>query len=410
MVFPHFPLLTATTTLAPSYRWRLVDNLFLQARAPIEGCAAVAIVAATGWARSGNMIFAVTLSLSLVILAVRMLHSAHYRRCVQGGRRPRDVPETYAWHFTILSLATASLWAGLNLGALLSADSMLQMFSLMVQSGWLGTACTRNAASPATVVGQGMIVLIPAELCAMLSHDHFLYIIMPFGVIQLAATAGVARSIGSQLVAALIAEQRLEAVNAQLTELSATDGLTGIANRRAFDTALTAEWARAAREGTDLGLLMIDVDHFKAYNDGYGHPAGDDCLRLIAQVTASMVRRSPDLAARFGGEEFVAILPGTSAEGALEVAERIRAAIYAANLAHQYSAFGRVTVSIGTVSLAPHPDTNPHALIDVADKALYAAKKAGRNQTRRGGPPLLGPWTTQSGGRVAHALPPSDSD
>jgi diguanylate cyclase (GGDEF)-like protein len=404
-VSPLFPVLTATATLAPSYRWRLVDNLFLQVRAPIEGCGAIGIVAATGWARSGNVIFAVILSLSLAVLAIRMLHGAHYRRYVQGGRRPGDMPEAYAWHFTILSLATASLWGGLNAGALLSADPMLQMFSLVVQSGWLGTTCTRNAASPATVLWQGVVVLIPAELCVMLSQDHFLYIIMPFGAIQLAATVGVGRSIGSQLVAALNAEQKLEAANARLTELSATDGLTGIANRRAFDSALTVEWARAARDSTDLGLLLIDVDHFKAYNDVHGHPAGDDCLRLVAQVTASMVRRPPDLAARFGGEEFAAILPGTSAEGTLEVAERIRAAIHAANLAHPNSAFGRVTVSIGTVSLAPHPDMNPQALIDIADKALYAAKDSGRNQTRRGGPPLLGPWTTQGSERVAHALP-----
>jgi diguanylate cyclase (GGDEF)-like protein len=386
------PVLTSSDTLAPAYRWRLVDSLILQVRPPIEGSLAVAIVAVVGWARSGNMMFASILALCVGVMLVRIANFLHYRRHVQGGRRRGDTPDRFAWHFMLLSLVAGSLWGCLNVAALASGDPMLQMFTLVVQSGWLGTASTRNAASPATVVWQGVVVLAPTAVCLFLSGNHFLYTILPFGAIQFGATIGVAHTIGAQMVAALLSEQGLEAANARLTKLSSTDGLTGIANRRAFDATLAAEWGRAARDGTDLGLLIIDVDHFKMFNDRYGHPAGDDCLRLIARLAGRALRRPPDIVARFGGEEFAAILPGTSLAGALEVGERVRQAIMQAGLAHEASGFGCVTVSVGSASLSPHPGTDPQALIDIADRALYAAKHAGRNQVVSGGP-MLGRWT-----------------
>jgi diguanylate cyclase (GGDEF)-like protein len=391
-----FPLLVAAESLKPAYRWRLVDGLFSNIRAPIEGCGAIAIVAVAGWLRTGAWGFSLVLAISLTLLAARIRISLFYRRHVKARGTVGQTPERWARIFMAASLATASCWFFLNGLGLVAHDAVLQIFIITVQSGWLSAAGTRNAASPATVIWQAVLVLGPLECCLPFSTDRFMLTLMPFGVIQFSASLGIAKSIGGQIAAALLAEQELEATNARLTELSATDGLTGIANRRAFDAALTAEWGRAARDATDLALLVIDVDSFKAYNDCYGHPAGDDCLRTVADITARMLRRPPDTAARFGGEEFVALLPGTALEGALDVAERVRAAIASAGLVHRGSAFGCITVSIGVASIAPQPGDQAQMLIDLADKAVYAAKNAGRNQIRAGGPALRD-WVSGSG-------------
>ena len=211
------------------------------------------------------------------------------------------------------------------------------------------------------------------------------------------------RASGKQIMATMESEQRLEAANARLTELSSTDGLTGIANRRAFDAIFQTEWARAARDGSDLAVLMIDVDSFKAYNDHYGHPAGDECLRLVAELAAGTLRRPPDTAARFGGVEFIALLPGTDGAAAVEVAERLRLAIMDAGLAHAGSSFGRVTISIGSASLAPHPGQDRQVLIDLADRALYEAKQSGRNNVRCAGCGLrIGAWSSPVGSDGAY--------
>ena len=233
--------------------------------------------------------------------------------------------------------------------------------------------------------------------------NHYLFVLAPFGLVQVLATVSITRAIGAQITAALLSEQRLEMANALLTELSATDGLTGIANRRAFDAVFQTEWARASRDGSDLGVLMIDVDNFKAYNDHYGHPAGDDCLRLVAEVTQATLRRPPDTAARFGGEEFIALLPGTDGAAAVEVAERVRVAIMDAGVAHAGSSFGRVTISVGSASLAPHPGQDQQGLIDLADRALYEAKQAGRNTVRSAGRGLrIGAWRSPVGSDDAY--------
>ncbi len=359
----------------------------------MEGCGALAIVGATALVRAGGWDFAATIVASLLMLGARMLHRSQYLHLSATDRLRLGSPEEWARHFMGLSLATSYLWCVLDFGGVRTGDTSLQIFIIGVQSGWLGAASTRNAASPATVVCQAALVLAPAVFCMMMSRDPFLWWLIPFAMIQFSACLGIARDTGRQIIGAMMSEQELETVNARLTELSATDGLTGIANRRAFDAALQAEWSRAARDAADLGLLVIDVDHFKLFNDRYGHPAGDECLRAVAEATAHCLRRPPDLAARFGGEEFVALLPGTSALRAVDVAERVRTAILSAAIAHEASAFGWVTVSIGAASIAPHPGDNAQALIDLADKALYEAKRMGRNQVRCASEGLgLGVW------------------
>ncbi|WP_063692194.1 sensor domain-containing diguanylate cyclase [Bradyrhizobium stylosanthis] len=169
----------------------------------------------------------------------------------------------------------------------------------------------------------------------------------------------------------------------KLETLAIEDSLTGLANRRRFDERLNEEWARAYRDRSTLGLLMIDVDRFKAYNDEYGHPAGDACLRVVAQVIAAEVQRPGDLAARYGGEEFAMLLPNTDAAGCARIGERIRKAIRAAGLVHTTnSASGHVTASLGGATCRPafERTAGVGTLVEAADQALYAAKEAGRNR------------------------------
>lgn len=178
------------------------------------------------------------------------------------------------------------------------------------------------------------------------------------------------------------ANTALTALNARLDELSHRDGLLGIANRRRFDARLLEEWRRSARGQTPLSLLMIDVDHFKLYNDRYGHPAGDRCLQAVARAAAaSTAKRPADLLARYGGEELVVLLPETPAPGALQVARGIQAAIAALHLPHADSPVApEVTVSIGAATLQARPGSEAVALLAAADGALYSAKTTGRNR------------------------------
>ncbi len=169
-----------------------------------------------------------------------------------------------------------------------------------------------------------------------------------------------------------------------LRRLLSIDAMTGIANRRRFDAALAREWRRCQRNGQPLSLLMIDVDHFKAYNDHCGHPQGDACLRQVAQLLTDVVGRPADLAARYGGEEFVCLLPEIGSAGALDVANKLMSALHQADIDHPRSPAGpRLTFSIG-VATVRRPFGQPERLVERADQLLYAAKAAGRNQVKVG--------------------------
>ncbi|WP_316178022.1 diguanylate cyclase [Bradyrhizobium sp. SZCCHNRI1009] len=168
----------------------------------------------------------------------------------------------------------------------------------------------------------------------------------------------------------------------RLETLAIEDGLTGLANRRRFDERLLEEWGRAYRDKTSLALLMIDIDHFKAFNDAYGHPAGDECLHTVAGILADEAQRSSDLAARYGGEEFAILLPNTDAGGCARLGERIRRALHEARIVHDHNPAGIVTASIGGAVCRPgfERSAGPASLIEAADRALYAAKDAGRDR------------------------------
>ncbi|WCM22553.1 diguanylate cyclase [Paraburkholderia bryophila] len=173
--------------------------------------------------------------------------------------------------------------------------------------------------------------------------------------------------------------ERLRA-EAELWMLARTDELTGLKNRRTLFESLDHEWRRARRTRNPLSLLFIDIDNFKAYNDTYGHQAGDDTLAAVARCIAGNVLRLGDCAGRYGGEEFVVVLPDTDEKGSVIVAEKIRACVSAMGMEHIASLYGHVTVSIGASTKIADQDTGSHAILQAADQALYQAKDAGRNR------------------------------
>jgi diguanylate cyclase (GGDEF)-like protein len=174
-------------------------------------------------------------------------------------------------------------------------------------------------------------------------------------------------------------DRELRSANRHLEALATIDSLSGLANRRSFDARLATEWQRAAALGRPIALMMIDVDHFKMFNDTYGHLEGDDCLRRIGKALGSAIGDDAGLVARYGGEEFVLLLPGTPLDRALHVAERLRAAVAGLGIEHRGAPRAHVTVSIGVACLVPRKDSSPQSLIEAADAGLYAAKRAGRD-------------------------------
>ncbi|UVK84235.1 PleD family two-component system response regulator [Pseudomonas sichuanensis] len=178
-----------------------------------------------------------------------------------------------------------------------------------------------------------------------------------------------------------VSQQQLLDTNLMLQRLMNSDGLTGLSNRRHFDEYLELEWRRAIREQQQLSLLMIDVDYFKAFNDSFGHLAGDEALRQVAEAIRGSCSRPSDLPARYGGEEFALVLPNTSPGGARLIAEKLRQTIMGLNIAHTVPEHGSyLTVSIGLATQTPAVGSRCRQLISAADKGLYQAKNNGRNQ------------------------------
>ena len=231
------------------------------------------------------------------------------------------------------------------------------------------------------------------------SHSEAAFEVAGF---ELGAADFIAKPVSAPLVLARVKTQlRVKHMADELRRIATIDVLTGVANRRRFDESLEREWRRARRSGEPLALLMIDVDHFKPFNDRYGHPAGDACLRSVAQALVGASLRPADLVARYGGEEFVVLLPQTPRGGAEHVAHDVLDAVEALGIAHEASLTARhVTVSVGVACydddsecwVAPSAASrfaddlrarcSPIDLVQAADKALYSAKHAGRAQAR----------------------------
>ena len=178
-------------------------------------------------------------------------------------------------------------------------------------------------------------------------------------------------------------QEQLASANLALQKLSSIDGLTGIANRRSFDETLKKEWNRALRYEQPIGLIMLDIDFFKLYNDNYGHQGGDECLKNVANLLSSVIQRETDFLARYGGEEFSVILPDTDLKNSVKIAEDMRLALGALRIEHAKSKISNfVSISLGVAAVVPKKDTEPELLITAADQALYRAKADGRDRVK----------------------------
>jgi diguanylate cyclase (GGDEF)-like protein len=207
------------------------------------------------------------------------------------------------------------------------------------------------------------------------------YITKPFHLSEVQARIDIQLKLRSLTRELQEKNTQLETVNRKLQELVNIDGLTEVANRRYFDRRLKLEWRRLCREKKYLSLIMCDLDAFKAYNDTYGHQAGDLCLQKVARAIATQLKRPDDLVARYGGEEFAIILPNTDRQGGLTVAEAIRQTVQALQIPHDGGVEEKiVTLSLGITCLIPTQTKSPEAAIAIADKALYQAKEQGKNR------------------------------
>lgn len=224
---------------------------------------------------------------------------------------------------------------------------------------------------------------VPSDLGHGLRAENWCVMPLRGQRLYLAIDAGPIYAEDGTLVAVVeTVRDMTEHKNAQLAlqQLASRDGLTGLANRRSFDEYLEIEWRRGMRTGEPLSLILADIDFFKRFNDHYGHVRGDECLRTVAQTMQQSMYRVSDVIARYGGEEFAVILPNTNATGALIVAHRLCNAVRSLGIAHSHSDVGAsVTMSAGVATVTPDSATRPDGLIELADKALYRAKSAGRD-------------------------------
>ncbi len=215
------------------------------------------------------------------------------------------------------------------------------------------------------------------------------YLVKPVSYVVLSAKIQAMSRIEQMRQRLLALTRQLASANSELERLSRQDALTGLANRRFFDYSLSAELARARRSQHPLALLMCDVDHFKAFNDTYGHLAGDECLQRVARALKESCRRTTDLAARYGGEEFALVLPATPVDGAAIIGESLRCAVRDLRIAHERSTTApHVTISIGIAEYLPPHETTAENLLFRADQALYQAKQLGRDRMIIAGAPL----------------------
>lgn len=307
-------------------------------------------------------------------LSLRMVLEAEGFSDVQTARSAREA-------FRMLGLEGES--------AVLAPDVILMDILMPVVNGV--EACKRFKQDPRTADVPVLMITGASQdevLAAAFAAGAIDYITKPLKVIELVARLRSAITLKRELDARRGREHELLRVTRQLKEanetlqrLSDQDALTGVANRRSFDAHLANEWNRAAREQTPLSLVMLDIDYFKRFNDQYGHPRGDDCLRQVARTLAAPLKRPGDLIARYGGEEFVILLPWTGLAGAVGLAEKLRGLVEALQIPHAQSlAADHVTISLGAACTIPKRSAPAESLIEAADQALYLAKERGRNR------------------------------
>ncbi len=340
------------------------------------------ILAAVLWGAMPAPVLLIWLGLLIAVTAARSLSLRAFRNAVPRGELDQAVWTRY---FVTGACAAGVVW-GVS-GILLFHPSSFphQVVLVFVLGGMVAGAVPLLSSIGHAYWCFAIPVVIPISIRMMLVGDR-IHLIMGlmmiiFGLAMLATSGQVRRlfrnseRLRHELFSSIEVEQALE-------YLVRLDSLTGIPNRRLFEEELDKEWARARRDNEPLSLITADIDHFKEYNDHYGHPAGDLCLVEVAQAMYHALSRPGDVAARIGGEEFAFLLPQTDLNGAVSVAEQLRECVLALNLPHEASPVGtQVTLSFGVSSSELASVSSPAELIRTSDVALYEAKRCGRNQT-----------------------------
>ena len=323
----------------------------------------------------------VWLLLLFVIMAMRFFALSAFRKAITGAEFDHEAWRRY---FVIGACAAGVVWGAAGV-LLFQPDSFPHQVFLAFVLGGMVAGAIPLLSSVAHAYQCFMIPVVLPISIQMLAVDDHVHLIMGlmiviFGVAMLASSAQVQRlfnesvSLRHELLSSIEEGQALE-------KLARLDVLTEIPNRRLFEEELEREWRRAERESSSLSIITADIDHFKEYNDQYGHPAGDRCLYEVAQALEGALLRPGDIVARIGGEEFAILLPETTLGGARSVAEVMSKRIIAMNLPHQGApATGQVTLSFGVASSDELSVTSAAGLLRASDMALYDAKRRGRNQ------------------------------
>ena len=312
----------------------------------------------------------------VVLMTVRLLWVRRYLRSPDSASQ-----QTWINSFLVLVFTNGLLWGSLLL--LYSATWPLpyQFMTWIIYPGVIaGSVITLSAYFPAFIAFVAPLVLSCSWALLSIDGNEYgmlLLIMAVFFVCVLMA----AKKYNVTLVDAIEAKKHLEVANRKLAQLATRDVLTGVPNRRAFEYQLQREWGRSRRGKSSIALLMVDVDYFKAFNDRFGHTAGDQCLKEVAAAIAGQLQRSTDLATRFGGEEFALLLPDTDRDGAMAVAKNILQAVRKVRIQGlEECDDSAITVSVGVACCTPQRDEGPEQLLEEADQALYRAKHAGRDR------------------------------
>ena len=387
--------------LSEAAQWRLIDLVYSDAQLLWTNLLLVSFLGELAVARSPAVWTIGWMVVGVVIAITRLLDFRSFRR-----RRASISRDRARFRYTVLAWVLGAHWGIANLVLVLTDDRVLTFWFTSLQAAFLAAALSRSNPVSLAAKGQVLLVLLPMAAVCLASGDVFLRAYTPVVALYLISSLMLVNTLHRQTVRLLVADETnahllrtVELVNVQLQAVALTDGLTGLANRRSFDQALHREWSRSARGGGELGLLMVDIDHFKEYNDTLGHQAGDEALRRVASCIDTAIMRPGDTAARYGGEEFAVILPDTDLFGAVDIAERIRASVEAMNLSAATGHLGMVTVSVGASAVrAPEADGDPARLTAAADRELYRAKHDTRNCVR----------AARLEDQPAYAVPPPD--
>ncbi|WP_447752670.1 GGDEF domain-containing protein [Sphingopyxis fribergensis] len=353
----------------------------------VTGFAGAVLIATTMLgtpAEAGAEIF---VAVTALILGVRLVVRALYRK------HGHDRPERWLRGATALILVSGIIWGSMMFWATRMADDPQLLVATAITLGAVMITVTSASYWPAHLAFH-----VPASILAaagFLSSGRAGHLQIGIATIILCGAMSLAgRRLGAEIMrsmrlsaenAGLVAQLQKQTVelsqaNDDLEQLSRTDALTGLANRRSFAEGLELHWAMSVRLRRPIALLVIDVDRFKNYNDSFGHAAGDLCLQVVADVLASSARGATDVAARLGGEEFALILPETNEDTAALVAERIRTTVESFTLEPTADLPHPVTVSVGVAAMNPADGQLAQTLVEEADRALYQAKEAGRNR------------------------------